>query len=350
MGDGVKDEDYPSAAVHDGAEVRVSLVRLSGLTGFPQGGPVSEGNVRSAYPRADGGTRDGMEVGALVTDNLFDDPDEPLIKNGRYNLPNLDGSPRPGGGYMRCTNLAGALADQRELNLWEQRQTLRGLRLRYDLYETLCSLPVESWTEKKEERDALHPLIEQCKEAAKGNAGAIRGTARHTMVHAWHHHGVRVGTPKMLKQLDWYDQALEDAGLEPVPGLQERTVVLPDLDVAGTFDSVFMDRRTGEYLMGDLKSQDAFYTSMLVEAQLAILANGVGMWDRERRVYEPMPEVSKTRAVVVWMPKDGEGVTVSPDIDIVHGLATARLAYQIVGIRSRCKSIPHLRKLGLTTS
>lgn len=284
-----------------------------------------------------------------MTDNLFDDPDERLVENGRYRLPNLDGSHRPGG-YMRCTNLAGALADQRELNLWEQRQTLKGLRQRYDLYETLCSMPVETWTEKKQERDALHPLIEQCKEAAKGNAGAIRGTARHTMVHARHVHGVRVGTPKMLKQLDWYDQALEDAGLEPVPGLQERTVVIPDLDVAGTFDSVFMDRRTGEYLMGDLKSQDTFYTAMVIEAQLAILANGVKMWDPSRKVYEPMPEVSKTRAVVVWMPKNGEGVTVSPNIDIALGWATAKLAHRIVCIRSRCRSVPYLRGLGLTTS
>lgn len=286
-------------------------------------------------------SRNGTSI-PMATDPLWDEPEESLYnKKKRYNLPHMDGSPYPMG-YMRCTNLAGAFADQKALMDWREGKVMLGLRAREDLYMEFSATNFEAMTDD-ERKAALKEFAEKSGNAAQADEGSTRGTAHHLMVGAHHEHGARIGTKAMQQRLIAYERLLEEKKLEAVPGLQERVVVWFKGDVAGKFDNVYVCQRTGCLLIGDLKAQEKFYSMQEAEIQLAVYAHADALWNREKRKWEPMPRVRKDVGVIVHMDKNSTNVELKR-VNIARGWRNAQLALEIVRQRSACKNAETMRE------
>jgi hypothetical protein len=285
---------------------------------------------------------------SIDPDPLFDEAEPPakLVTGGRYRLPNRDGSHRPGG-WMRTTNLVSAYSDTRRLALWQARMILIGLRDRQDIFEELCSTPLERM-DTDAARKALEDLAADAQSAARADVGRRRGDARHSMVQHLYEHDQVIGTWEMREHLDMYLKALDAHHLQAVPGLCERVIICEELGCAGRFDNVFEDLDTGTLHIGDLKTQRMFWTLLEIEAQFAVYAHADAMWDAERGMYVDMPPVSRELGFAVHMPQapddDGRLRPVEVlNIDLVEGWRTAHRALQNVKDRARARSAAYLR-------
>jgi len=273
-----------------------------------------------------------------VTDDPFDfvlpgrtADRESIIRGGRYRLPNRDGSPKKGG-WQRVSNLVAAYSDQFALRMWEIGEVLAGLATSSDLYAALLAAAPQDMA-KDERRAWVEQFIEQAKDASGGNAGSRHGTQRHAVIEG-HHAGLPEAHHDALtrRDLSLYDSALARHGLVAMPGMQERRVLVEALGCCGTLDNIVSG------MVGDLKTQRRFWTWLEIGAQLACYAHGDAMWDAERECWADMPPVSREIAVVLWMPRDAEGVHVY-EVDIVKGWRTAQRAYEVVLDRAEAKSV-----------
>jgi hypothetical protein len=276
----------------------------------------------------------------------FADPlfTQPLVTAGRYRLPNRDGTRRPGG-WMRVSNLASAVSDQRALMLWMIRMTLLGIRAAPSLVDELSAMDVDRM-EPATLRKELERIAQDAQRYAKSDEGSRRGNARHAMVERWHATGEESGTAVMQGQLRAYRDVLEAHQLAPVPAMQERVVIVESLGVAGRFDCALQDLANGGPIrIGDLKTQRAFWSLMEVRAQLACYAHADAMWDEGAQRYVDAPVFDRTLGHVMWMPKDtpedwstDESAVRVLDIDLAKGWATAQRALEICRDRAEAKS------------
>lgn len=147
--------------------------------------------------------------------------------------------------YRRTSTLVKEVeTDNYHLELWKQRQVLIGAARRGDLVTAVKAMgdpdPVKGWT--REQKDLLNELTQKAAEAAKDTDGAITGTAMHTLTERIDR-GEAIETvlaaelPVAVAQgLRAYAKLRELNGWRTVE--IERTVVLDELEVAGTFDRV----------------------------------------------------------------------------------------------------------------
>jgi len=253
-------------------------------------------------------------------------PDARLITGGRYRLPQRDGSPKPYG-WMRVSNLVSAYADQYALRQWEQRQMMRAIRTSRELYTEL----LEAGEAELDDPVWDEAFLERCKRIAGGSAGADHGNRRHDAVEGLHRGEDTAPYPSETRRmLALYQSTLARHGLTPLPGMQERRVLVEELQVIGTLDNIVND------LVADLKTQRRFWTFLEIGAQLACYAHGDAMWDPAAGVWVDMPPVRQDVALVLWMPRGGTTVDVF-EVDIVAGWETAKRAYEVVQDRSTAK-------------
>ena len=272
-----------------------------------------------------------------------------IITGGRYRLPRRDGSHKPYG-WMRVTNLASAVSDQKKLQEWEIRTDLEGLHADPDLFARMVSYLDTTTPESRAtqaHRDQMAKFAEQAKEAGKGNVGSQWGTARHEDWEA-----LQVAGPSALTVPDWQrvqavGMALAQAQLRPVPGWQEQRVLVEEFEAVGTLDNVLECLRTGLLHIGDLKTHKKFWTFLEVEAQEALYANADARWVPESSAdptvgrWEDMIPVDRSLGVVMWLPRvreDGTPEVEVKGVDLERGLATARLCLQVVRQRAVAKS------------
>lgn len=269
-------------------------------------------------------------------------PDPRIITAGRYRLPNRDGTHKPHG-WMRVSNLVSAYADQYALRQWEQRQIMLALRADHGLYTELLEATADEvadpvWDES---------FLEKCKKVAGGSAGADHGNERHAAVEGLHRGADTAPYPSETRRmLALYGSTLARHGLTPLPGMQERRVLVEALEVVGTLDNILeqgivpddpcrcIDLRN---VVADLKTQRRFWSFLEIGAQLATYAHGDAMWDPVAGRWVDMPPVRQDVALVVWMPRGGTNVEVY-EVDIVAGWETAKRAYAVVKDRSAAKS------------
>lgn len=268
-----------------------------------------------------------------------------LVTAGRYRLPNRDGSERKGG-WMRATNLAGAISDQRALQDWELRTQLWGMRANVEIVDEFLLDRVfdDPEAEAKDVRESLDGYIKRLKTAGKGDLGAQRGTIRHAMVEAEH-----AGLPvfvraRMRAQLDAYRASLADGGLVALPGMQERTVLNERYGVVGTLDNVVHDQAWAVNRIADLKTFKAFYSWLENVIQFHVYATSDAVLDRTSWTWNDWPvKVDPSVALIAWMPHehperaDGVGVDLY-EVDIWRGEALTRVALQVVEQRAAAKS------------
>lgn len=326
---------------------------------------------------------------------------------GRYKLPLLPGEvgTKTGGdwvprGIQSATNLAGSISETRALGIWERQRSQLGLALDGRLYERMAYLirtaladgldlneklsASELGKRVAAELDLLH---NEARERCGANMAATRGTALHD---GWEHRapyefapgepldpeihpGITIepgsalfsdvpGEGAMFVALE---SLLKRAGLERVPGMQERVVRHVELSAAGRFDDVLRTTRdieweqrfgdshvltrvipAGTMLMSDLKTKrDRFWSWLEVRIQLAVyataewlLANDAGNPNGACYVPGPKHHVSQEWGVVLHMPQDGAPPALKR-VNIQAGLRAARLARAVCDERSEGKSV-----------
>lgn len=276
---------------------------------------------------------------ALASDSKVTLRDQ-IITGGRYRLPNLDGTHKSRG-WQRVSNLVSAYSDQFGLRMWELGEVLQGVGLSTDLMAQVVLAELHLMT--REERKAwVEHFIEHAKEVSGGNAASKHGSMRHESVEA-HHAGLGyahrdAGTRRALSL---YASALKRHKLEAMPGMQERIVLVPELEACGTLDNIVNDQFQKPFV-GDLKTQRRFWTWLEIKAQLACYAHGAAMWDAATGTWVDMPLVSQSVALVLWMPRveaDEEPRVDIWEVDIVAGWETAKRAREVVKDRALGKSV-----------
>lgn len=253
-------------------------------------------------------------------------------------------------GWTRATTFNKAASDSKAINDWGKRNIVIGAARRRDVLLRAHGLTHES------DRAALEGIVAELEEAAGAKVGSDLGTYLHSFTElmdaglkTW-----RDAPEEFHRSLALYSQALADAGLEPVPGLIERTTCITEFGgVVGTFDRIFYHRPSGEYLIGDLKTgktmeyaMDETNTQMWIYAH-GVNQNGVYDWNTDTWTTADAPwgdnavlrriRVSEERGVIIHMPVQGEqeGTVSLVHADLQAGAKHAELCH---AIRSRTKS------------
>lgn len=271
---------------------------------------------------------------------------ESILSAGRYMLPWKDGSHKSRG-FQRVSNLVSAFSDQFGLRMWELGEVLQGVAGSTELYATLLAAELHKM-DRPTRKAWVERFIEEAKDVSGGNHGSKHGSQRHAVVEEHHaglptgHHGADV-----RRDLSLYRYAMHRNQLVAQPDLQEKRVLVEELEVVGTLDNVVQDMRTSWLHIADLKTQRKFWTFLEIAAQLACYAHGDAMWDESTGTWVDMPEVDQSVAMVLWMPRkpdDPEELAVwEPrvdvyEVDIVAGWKTAQLAHQVVKDRAAGKA------------
>lgn len=214
--------------------------------------------------------------------NVSGQPEPKRDQWGRYLLPHpvtglySDGKDKANrrNGWMRATTFAKLAADTFSLTRYNERLTLLGATLRPDVVALAHGKHV------KRDNKELNQLVTEVKETAGAKVAANIGTAVHSFTER-----VDAGTMTLdgvpadyRPHVESYLKKLQDYGLEPVPGLIERTTLVDEWGkvIVGTFDRVLYHRASGTYLIGDLKTGETLdWGKMEIAVQLALYARGI---------------------------------------------------------------------------
>lgn len=239
--------------------------------------------------------------------NVSGQPEPKRDQWGRYLLPHpvtglySDGKDKPTkrNGWMRATTFAKLAADTFSLTRYNERLTLLGATLRPDVVALAHGKHV------KRDNKELNRLVTEVKETAGAKVAANIGTAVHSFTERVDAGTMKVdGVPESYQpHVESYLKKLQDYGLEPVPGLIERTTLVDEWGkvIVGTFDRVLYHRASGTYLIGDLKTGETLdWGKMEIAVQLALYAHGInahGVFDWNTDTWER--EMSDGRTIKV---------------------------------------------------
>lgn len=286
------------------------------------------------------------------------------VANGRYQFPPPPGQPENPRGWMRMTNLASAFSDQKALHDWLDRKLLEGMRVGEGLLVDEWLSTAYETLEESDQKAIAKEWAERFRVAAKSDAGARRGTARHAMMENWYRHNVRTGTRPMLAQLDSALEALDAHDLEILD--IEFYVWHPLAGGAmGKSDARVMCRKTGQMGILDWKTQASFWSWQEVAGQLYGYHSAPWRWEGppdDRGQWAPASPLSlvgrpgtefagKPIALVAHMPQHpGPGqlpVTIK-EVDLAYGRQVLECAARNVELRSIGRSVAEGRRAGAT--
>lgn len=271
---------------------------------------------------------------------------------GRYRFPPPPGFVRPAGmrvGWRRTTNLVKAFSDQYALQLWLERNTLRGL-LANDglLFDEMAAVP-----DALLDDDALEAWAEKARSAVGADKGARKGTARHNVLEHYLFAGEVIGHRRMQVQMHEMIERMDALDFDFIPGTQENFIWHPiGGGTVGRRDARFLCRRTGQFGTVDLKTQEKFWTYQEHAGQQwtydtapwvwsGPLSNG-GRWvPQEAGTYVGRPGgicPGKPAALLIHMPRDGGPVEIV-ELDLEYGARVGALAEQVVALRSEGKKV-----------
>lgn len=252
----------------------------------------------------------------------------PVPRNGRgqYLIPVVEGDKRRA--HRRATTIAKVLDDQSMLMSWSQRMVAIGLGRRPDLLAMAA-------TADPEDRKTLNEVCDSAFEAGGGTVKRNTGTSFHAAAEIVNRGGEPL--PLFAEGIADYQAKLAQYGLEPIPHLVERTLVLGDYEIAGTFDMALTD---GEQLyVGDFKTGGVDFAALAISIQLAIYANADGMLSTDYERVEKPPEFNREKAIVVQAP-GGEPPVQFWEVDLVAGWEAFQLALKVEKARKRSEITP----------
>jgi hypothetical protein len=300
-------------------------------------------------------------------DDFFDSaPAKPMYgltdDQSYYRYPPPPGVEVPKGwrGWRRMTNLAGAFADQRALQIWLEWKAWMGLRtgdgILFDewMARNVDGLPVDK------QKALVTDFAERARAAAGGNVAARKGTARHDMLEGYLKTGNINGTRPMRVQMQSLLHALEAHELDPLPGWSERRVWHPAAGgTMGTLDMGVSCRRTGQIGIMDLKTQGRFFTFQEIAAQQFGYDDAPWVWegppdDTGRWVkneawnllgVEGGEFAGRRVALLAHMPLDLSPVRII-EVPLDYGAEVLACAAENVRLRSIGKSVKAGRRVG----
>jgi hypothetical protein len=206
--------------------------------------------------------------------------------------------------WPRVSTIMKTHADGEGLSEWKTRMALKGLAVSPDLIAMVASLDME--TDKGKFREAA----EQASARASSKSGANFGTAvdRFTERLDGGESIVSMGVPDGLRtEVEAYARTLREHGLIVLPQYTQRTTVNATHKYAGSWDRVVQRVSTGELFMLDVKrtkpdaktGRMSGYSWLEYVSQVAAYANGEFMCSLDFAGYEPMPEVSKAKGLIL---------------------------------------------------
>lgn len=297
--------------------------------------------------------------------DLFDlfDPAPAAPKYGldqaihRYRFPVPPGFVRPAKarpGWRRTTNLVKAFSDQYALQLWLERATLLGL-LANDglLFDEMAASGVDV-APAPSQADELKMWAEKARTAVGADTGARKGTARHTVLEHYIFAGEVIGHRRMQVQMHELIELMDKRDFEFIPGSEESFVFHPIGDgTVGKRDARFLCRRTGQVGTIDLKTQEKFWTYQEHAGQQWIYDTAPFVWEgplddsgrwapQTAGTYVGRPGgicEGKPAALLIHMPSKGEAPVELIELDLEYGGRVARLAEQVVYLRSEGKKV-----------
>lgn len=237
-------------------------------------------------------------------------------------------------GYPRATTIAKGLDTSDSLIGHYQRHTAMGLKLRPDLW---AQVPT---TFDDDTKRSFTNLCDEAHDAGGGNARRDRGTAIHDALEQYVRTARLPADDKMAHNVVRIVEALEDAGFEIVADYVEAMVVLDAFRIAGRMDMV-LRHTDGTLYVGDLKTGSSVnYGQLAWACQLAIYANADNIYeqgpatDGSEDVRSPMPDVDKSRAVIVHRNEDDFACDVYW-LDIAAGREALDVAMSVRGMKKR---------------
>lgn len=250
--------------------------------------------------------------------------------------------------WTRATTVANTLADRYGLEKWAKRNVALGLGLRPDLVARAASCTPE-------DRKTLEDIVSQAEEAARARSGANIGSALHDFTERIDRGEDFNVIPPWDKDVAAYKTTLARHNIRVLDGWIERVVIVPQVKVAGTLDRIVTVNGDGPYI-ADLKTGSLDYSMGEIAVQLSLYAGATHAWkgtakeadnrrDRWGRYltpdidtnpdeYEPMPAVSRDKAIVIHLPA-GEAKCTLHWVDIAAGREAVRKAMWVREWRKR---------------
>lgn len=245
------------------------------------------------------------------------DPARPDARNGRYYLPNPDTGKTKS--WQRVTNFVKLTDDTYHLELWKQRNVLKGVAILSQTRPQLMDQLAESHV--KADKDRLNTIAVRAQEAAEAYAMAEEGTALHKSTELADYAGGDLNrVPERHRgRVRQYLDALAVNGFTVLPDMIERVTASARYEVAGKFDRV-MGLRDGSAALVDLKTGDSLDLSFpSIAAQLECYVDGVnnvGIFDGQR--YDTRLKVRTDFGIVIHLPSTRDEVTVYA-VDLSQG-------------------------------
>lgn len=177
--------------------------------------------------------------------------------------------------YTRVSTFAKALDDKSSLVNWKGRQTLIGA-------VTAPELLALAATTDHDDRAAMNDLVERLCERAGSSAKSDLGTAIHAGTEAldWDDQKKLEMLPAVIAQdVASYGEAMQEQGLEPL--MAETFIANHEYRVAGTFDRIVHNSKTGELQVLDIKTagrpaaEAARYAALAWALQIFLYASGI---------------------------------------------------------------------------
>lgn len=270
----------------------------------------------------------------------------------RYRLPHPETGKADG--FTRATTFAKSISDTYALSMWGLRMGGKGLTMRPDLMMRVASTDID-------DKETLNNLMEEAKNAAGAKVGANLGTALHAFSEAVDRGEDPNIPPPYQPHMKAYTALLRKFNLKVLD--IERVVLCTEYDggpaggrgVAGTLDRIAEFTKDtpvslpgggsyvfpkGAIVILDLKTgKDLSYGWLEIAVQLATYARAKVRFDKQNKVWLPMPEgMNLDVALVVHLPATAMGEKVKAEmyaIDIMAGHEIAALCTQVREARKR---------------
>ncbi len=249
--------------------------------------------------------------------------DVPRDQWGRYSLPGPDGSEQS---WTRATTFAATLAEQYGLRIWKERQVVWGLSRRPDL------LSMASTIAGPQDKKALGAIVDEAHIAAGTDSKANRGTAIHRAIQAAETGHYEQVPEEFRTHVASYLEKIGQARITLLPNYVERTVIVPEYQVAGTADNFVLCSDSRVRVL-DKKTGRLDYSDTEFAVQMALYANAKAVRNYDTQRYEPMPENLATDYAILAHIDPESGHCELHRVNIEWGWTWARTCAEVMDIR-----------------
>lgn len=255
----------------------------------------------------------------------------PLVYEGKRKTPSNAVA------YGRVSNLAGLLDDKGNLTPWACAMAMMGVVREPSIHAQVGSLMSKHARPWDEAKTQMKQLVRRAKDAAAADNGSGQGTAFHELTEVVDEGGWPQFLPPHLEPwLQEYAKTMQN--YEVI--LAEGFVVVDELQVAGSFDKLLLNKATGVVRIGDLKTgkSDPFYP-LKAMIQFAAYAHGE-LYDQEsgsRSVLHSELDMGVAEMIHVPILSGGVPHAAVYPVDIAAGWGFAKLAVEVAAAREAGK-------------